>query len=106
MKKAIEKLDVMYLNEKEREYYEAEQKAIRDKAEALRTAEEKGREKGEKIGIEKGEKIGIEKGEKIGIEKAALNMINHGMTMDDVIKITGLSSDDIKKITNTNTNDH
>jgi predicted transposase/invertase (TIGR01784 family) len=106
VKKAIEKLDVMYLNEKEREYYEAEQKAIRDKAEALRTAEEKGREKGEKIGIEKGEKIGIEKGEKIGIEKAALNMINHGMTMDDVIKITGLSSDVIKKITKTNTNDH
>jgi len=42
VKKAIEKLDLMYLNEKEREYYEAEQKAIRDRAEALRTAEEKG----------------------------------------------------------------
>ena len=48
VKKAIEKLDVMYLNEKEQEYYEAEQKTIRDRAEALRSAEETGVIKGAK----------------------------------------------------------
>ncbi|MCU0287093.1 MAG: type II toxin-antitoxin system VapB family antitoxin, partial [Acidobacteria bacterium] len=46
LKKAIEKLDVMYLNAKEREFYEAEQKAFRDRAEALRTAEAKGKKEG------------------------------------------------------------
>jgi len=46
--KAIEKLDLMYLDRKEREYYEAAQKAMRDSAEALITAKEEGREEGEK----------------------------------------------------------
>ncbi|MCP4150423.1 MAG: PD-(D/E)XK nuclease family transposase, partial [bacterium] len=38
VKKAIEQLDVMYLNKKEREYYEAEQKAIRDRAAIMQSA--------------------------------------------------------------------
>jgi predicted transposase/invertase (TIGR01784 family) len=46
VKKAIEKLDVMYFDEKERERYELEQKAIWNRAEELRTATEKGMQKG------------------------------------------------------------
>lgn len=42
VKEAVEKLDMMHLNRKEREFYEADLKALRDWAEALRTAEEKG----------------------------------------------------------------
>lgn len=42
VKKAIEKLDVMYLSEKERQYYDAAQKAARDSAGALMTAMEEG----------------------------------------------------------------
>ena len=43
-----------------------------------------------------------EQGEKTGIKKTALNMINHGMSIDDVVKITGLNSEDIKEIMETN----
>lgn len=50
---------------------------------------------------EEGWKQGSEQGEKIGMEKVALNMINLGMSIDDVVKVTGLSSSDIKKIMQT-----
>jgi hypothetical protein len=57
------------------------------------------------IDIKAVDEKGKEEGEKIGIEKAALNMINHGMSIDDVVKITGLNSDDIKGIMETDAND-
>ncbi len=43
VKKAIEKLDVMHLDQKEREHYESARKAMWNRAEELRTAEEKGK---------------------------------------------------------------
>ncbi len=46
---------------------------------------------------------GREEGLKIGMGKVALNMINHGMSIDEVTKITGLSTSDIKKILETET---
>lgn len=45
IKNAIEKLDVMYLNNDEREIYETENKKRLDKFEELRTAESKGEKK-------------------------------------------------------------
>ncbi len=66
VKKAIEKLDVMYLNEKERQYYEAAQKAQRDSSEALMTAKEEGREEGEIAKAKKMAKKMLAQGESIG----------------------------------------
>ena len=48
IKKAIEKLDIMYLDKEEREIYENDLKALRIHKAEIKTAEEKGIEKGEK----------------------------------------------------------
>jgi predicted transposase/invertase (TIGR01784 family) len=82
VKKAIEKLDVMYLSEKEREYYEAAQKAMRDSAEALRTAKEKGKEEGRKE-----EKIEI-----------ARQLKQEGIAIGIIENSTGLSKEEIEKL--------
>ncbi|HLP48214.1 MAG TPA: hypothetical protein VK469_19885 [Candidatus Kapabacteria bacterium] len=55
---------------------------------------EDGKKDGEKIGIEKGEKIGIEKGR----EGIALNMIKHGMDIESIAQITGLSHSKLEEI--------
>jgi predicted transposase/invertase (TIGR01784 family) len=46
LKKAVEKLDVMYLNKEEREIYENDLKSIRDEMARLMTAEIRGLERG------------------------------------------------------------
>ena len=57
-----------------------------------------GEEKGMKKGIEIGEEKGIEKGmEKVKIE-FAIKMINEGFSVEDIVKITGLSLEFIKKL--------
>ncbi|GAB6099398.1 Rpn family recombination-promoting nuclease/putative transposase [Halanaerocella petrolearia] len=46
IQKAIERLEKMYFDEQEQEIYQAERKRIMDKKEEIRTAEERGLEKG------------------------------------------------------------
>ena len=78
VQKAIEKLDQMYLNEKEREYYEAAQKAARDSAEALITAKEEG--------------------EKNKAVEMAKTMKRDNEPVDKISKYTGLSKEEIEKL--------
>ena len=69
---------------------------------------EKGLEIGEAIGLEKGlekgEAIGLEKGEAIGEQKntknIALKAIQMGMSLDEVIKLTGLTFEQIRGLSN------
>ncbi len=74
IKKAIEKLDIIYLDEKEQLIYEGEQKAIRDEQEKMRTAEEK------------------------GVLKTALNFKNAGAPVEMIMEATGLSREEIEKL--------
>ncbi|MBV7273825.1 PD-(D/E)XK nuclease family transposase [Clostridiaceae bacterium UIB06] len=81
VRKAIEKLEIMYLDKEERELYENDLKRLRDYKAALRTAEEKGIERG------------IEKG-KIDIAKNLLDVLD-----EETIAIkTGLSVDFIRDL--------
>jgi predicted transposase/invertase (TIGR01784 family) len=66
IKKAVEKLAVMYLDKEEREMYENELKSIRDYIAVMKTAKIKGIEQGIEQGIERGIEQGIEKGIKKG----------------------------------------
>jgi len=86
VQKAIEKLDLMYLNKKEREYYEAAQKAMRDSAEALLTAKEEGREEGR------------EEGEKNKAVEMAKRMKKENEPVDRISTYTGLSKEEIEKL--------
>lgn len=86
IKKALEALETMYLTEEERELYEGRLKWIRDEQIAIASAEKRGREEGMKEGVEK---------RNIEIAK---NMLESGMEIDLVAKITGVSIEEIKKI--------
>ena len=59
---------------------------------------EEGIEKGIKKGIEKGIEEGIEKGKKAGILATAKNLLNMGMSWQDVAKATGLFEEEIIKL--------
>jgi predicted transposase/invertase (TIGR01784 family) len=103
---AREKLRTINLSKKELRAYQRHLDDLHMAAsleEQFRFEQAQAREQGEKIGMEKGEKVGMEKGEKIGIKKAAIKMINHGMSINDVVKVTGISIDDIKEIMETRT---
>ncbi|MCS6103251.1 Rpn family recombination-promoting nuclease/putative transposase [Clostridium botulinum] len=110
VKKAVEKLDVMYLDREERELYEGELKAIRDYIACMQTAEIKGIQQGIQRGIEqgiqKGIQQGIEKGIEKGIEQGATQKIKEtviqanklGMDNITISKLTGLTEDEINQI--------
>lgn len=98
---AREKLRTINLSKKELRAYQRHLEDLHMAAsleEQFRFEQSQAREQGLEQGLEQGEKIGMEKGEKIAVEKVALNMINLGMSIDDIVKITGLNIDDIKKI--------
>ncbi|NMM61709.1 Rpn family recombination-promoting nuclease/putative transposase [Clostridium sp. P21] len=90
VKKAIEKLDIMYLDKEEREIYETDLKALMVHKAELKTAEKKGREEGIKEGIKEGEN-------KKAIE-IAKNLINLNIDIETIIKVSGLSKDDIEEL--------
>lgn len=110
VKKAVEKLDVMYLDREERELYEGELKAIRDYIACMQTAEIKGIQQGIQRGIEqgiqKGIQQGIERGIEKGIEQGATQKIKEtviqanklGMDNITISKLTGLTEEEINQI--------
>ena len=54
--------------------------------------------KANKFGIQKGEKSGIQKGEKIAQLSIIQNLLNSGMKIDEISKITGLSIEEINDL--------
>ncbi|WP_018250409.1 Rpn family recombination-promoting nuclease/putative transposase [Orenia marismortui] len=86
IEKAIKVLDTMYLNKDEREAYEARLKWLRDEEMALKKAEKKGM------------KRGIEKGREEERKEIAITMLKNGIKIDEVAKITKLSTKEIEKL--------
>ncbi|WP_010235130.1 Rpn family recombination-promoting nuclease/putative transposase [Clostridium arbusti] len=82
VKRAIEKLDIMYLDSEEREIYENDLKAMRDYKAELKTAERKGREEGREEG-------------KIEVAKSLLKM---GLSIEQIAAGTGLTVEEIRKL--------
>ena len=77
-KKAIEKLDTIYLSKDKQILYEAEKKKLMDEQEEIRTAEERGVEKGR-------------------IETAK-NLMELDVSMDVIIEATGLNREEIEEL--------
>ncbi len=85
IKKAIEKLDIMYLDKEEREIYENDLKTLRIHKAEIKTAEEKGIKKGREEG---------EKDKALEIAKNLLDVLDN-----ETISIkTGLTIEEIKKL--------
>lgn len=85
IKKAIEKLDIMYLDKEERDIYENDLKALRIHKAEIKTAEEKGIQKG----IEEGEK-----NKALEIAKNLLDVLDN----ETIAVKTGLTIEEIQKI--------
>ncbi|MVX62583.1 Rpn family recombination-promoting nuclease/putative transposase [Clostridium chromiireducens] len=100
VKKAVEKLDVMYLDKEEREMYENELKRLRDYIAEMKTAEIRGMEKGIEKGMEKGLEKGVEKGEKQGIEltKKVFKLSNAGYTKSQIAKECDIPESKVENI--------
>ena len=62
----------------------------------MRTAEE--REAGILLGMQRGRMEGIREGIREGIVETARNLINMGMSYEDIVKATGLSIEVIEKL--------
>ena len=88
--KAVEKLEKMYFDKKEREIYEAERKVRMDERAVLKTAEE--------IGMERGMERGLEKGIEKGKLEMAKKLLIAGVDINLIADSSGLSVEEIKKI--------
>ena len=106
MKNAVKSLWDLSQSEHEREYLESMEKQRRDREAVLKYKVEEGIEKGIKKGREEGEKrgekrgivIGIEEGKKEKIQEVALKMLDEGMEVSIICKVTGLSKKQIEKL--------
>jgi predicted transposase/invertase (TIGR01784 family) len=86
LKHALHVVEVMHLNEEERNSYEDHLKWMRDEEAAL--------EKKYKTGLAEG----MEKGRAEGMEQAAIGMLENNIDVDIIAQVTGLTIDAIKKI--------
>jgi predicted transposase/invertase (TIGR01784 family) len=73
---------------------------VRTERSAYLDAEEKGRKEGIEKGIEKGRKEGRKEGITETMQKVAANALKKGMSIDDIIELTGLSKEEILKLNN------
>ncbi len=108
--KLFEEAEIAKFTPTELKEYEDSLKAYRDIKNSLDTALEQGREQGRKEGWEEGYKEGqaeglakglakgMAKGREEGITDVAKKMLDAGMDIDTIVKMTGLSQNDIEKL--------
>jgi len=92
LEKAITVLDTLFLNEKEREFYDGQLKWLRDEEAAILKALYRGEEKGRAEGRVEGIEEGMAKSE----SAIVLTMKNNGYAIEDIHKMTGLSLEKIR----------
>jgi len=114
LQEAKEVLEASKSDPEKRQLIIEREEATRNYNNAVKTAETRGREEGEKVGLEKGlvegEKVGLEKGlvegEKVGLEKgekkakieSARKMLIDGLSIDMVAKYSGLSLEEVENL--------
>ena len=102
IKKALEIMQTMSLDDKEREYYEKRLGWLRDEEMALLTAKKEGLqegiEKGLQAGIEKGLQEGLGKGRIEGKIEVVKNLLMKNFQVTDIAELTGLDVDEIERV--------
>lgn len=94
IREAIEQLEVMSADEKERAEYEAREKAIITYGMDLYASREKGRTEGEKIGVVKGQEIG----KKEAKMEMAKKLLKEKMPIEFIKKVTNLTQEEIENL--------
>lgn len=99
---AREKLQYLTMSKKERLAYDEHLNAVMIQNDVLDTAKEEGRAEGRAEGIAEGRAEGITIGEEIGIEKGiiatARNLKQLELSLDMIVKATGLTVEEIEKL--------
>mgnify|MGYP003294640716 CR=1 FL=1 len=102
IKKAMEIIDEMSMDEKEWELYESRQRAILDYNTGILEAREdgmaKGLEQGLQQGLEQGKKLGLEEGSKKKQLEIAKKLLDKKMSIEEIAEITGLDISIIKNL--------
>ncbi len=98
IKKAVTELNIMYLDKKEREYYENQQKALLDERSRLFYALEEGRQEGLQEGLQEGRQQGLEEGRVEEKIKIALNLLKQNLADDIIISVTGLTTEELSNL--------
>ncbi len=103
IKKLLKEIDIEYVQR----IANLREKAIRDEkaiyGRGIEIGEEQGLKKGREQGIKEGEGKGLKKGIKKQKEETARKMLELGMDIETIIKITDLSKEEIQKIEKNNT---
>ena len=98
LKKAAHVLDTLNLDDDERRLYDGQLKWLRDEDAGF----EKSFVKGKLEGIREGKEEGIREGKEVGMLEAKLNiarlMKSSGMPLDEIARLTGVSSDELASI--------
>ena len=102
----FEKASIARFQPEERQAYESSLKYYRDLKNVIDTARdegleeglEKGREEGREQGIEEGREQGIEEGREKEKQDMVLNMLKAGLSDDQIMAITQLSSDELSAV--------
>ncbi len=92
IKKVEEKLDIMKMSKTKRKSYERYLLNLASETDIIEGAREEGWEEGRKEGMEKG----MEKGRK----ETAKNLIEFGMSIEDIVRITGLAISEVEMLKN------
>ena len=99
LEKLFETAEIARFTPEQVRSYEDSLKYYRDIKASLDTKFEeglqKGIEEGLQKGIEEGMQKGIEKGIEEGMQKVAVNALNKGMSVDDIVDLTGLTKDQV-----------
>lgn len=90
IRRAIEILETMSMDDDERDIYEGRLKWLRDEEMALKKAEKRGREEG----LAEGMMAGLEEGKRNRELEIARNMKKAGMTYEAIQQLTGLTEDE------------
>ena len=101
--------EIAKMDPEERATYESSLKYYRDMNNVVATAEEKGWEEGLQEGMQKGRQEGMRKGRQEGMQEGenkkaitvALNAIKHGMDINLIAELTGLTIPEIEKLRQT-----
>ncbi len=99
---AFKKAEYLNLPKEDKDSYFQSLKVYRDLHNVIDTAESEGIKKGIELGIEKGIEIGVEKGKLEGEKQKSIEiakeLLEDGMPLEKISKITKLSIDEIEKI--------
>ena len=98
LKEAVEKLDTLSADERMRRIAELREKAILDEKAIYARGIEVGEEQGIKQGMKQGMKQGVEQGELNKSKEIARNMLKEKISIEIIVKVTGLSKEQIEKL--------